>query len=227
MASHLDLEEQEQLDSVKRFWSQYGNLVVGVLIVALASFSAWNGWNWWQRDQSVKAAAMFDELSRAAQAGDAERTGRIFTDLKDRYGRTAFAEQGGLLNARVQADAGQVDAAKAALEWVGANATEMEYQTVAHLRLAGLLLDAKQYDEALKQLQAATAPGFEGLVDDRRGDVLFAQGKPDEAKAAYQKSWQAMDPKLDYRRLVEAKLVSLGSPPAADGSKSAGAGDSK
>jgi predicted negative regulator of RcsB-dependent stress response len=227
MASHLDLEEQEQLDSVKRFWSQYGNLVVGVLIVALASFSAWNGWNWWQRDQSVKAAAMFDELSRAGEAGDAERTGRIFTDLKDRYGSTAFAEQGGLLNARVQADAGQVDAAKAALEWVGANATEMEYQTVAHLRLAGLLLDAKQYDEALKQLQAATAPGFEALVDDRRGDVLFAQGKPDEAKAAYQKSWQAMDPKLDYRRLVEAKLVSLGSPPAADGSKSAGAGDSK
>jgi predicted negative regulator of RcsB-dependent stress response len=170
---------------------------------------------------------MFDELSRAGQAGDADRAARIFTDLKDRYGRTAFAEQGGLLNARVQADAGQVDAAKAALEWVGANATEVEYQTVAHLRLAGLLLDAKQYDEALKQLQAATAPGFEALVDDRRGDVLVAQGKPDDAKAAYQKSWQTMDAKLDYRKLVESKLVSLGSPPAADASKSASAGDPK
>jgi len=227
MASHLDLEEQEQLDAVKRFWSQYGNLVVGVLIAVLASFAAWNVWNWWQRDQAVKAGAMFDELDRTARAGDAERAGRIFADLKDRYGRTAFAEQGGLLNARVQAEGGHADAAKAALEWVAANATEVEYQTVAHLRLAGVLLDAKQYDEALKQLQAATAPGFEALVEDRRGDVLSAQGKPDEAKAAYQKSWQAMDPKLDYRRLVEAKLVSLGAPPAAPASDADSAGVSK
>jgi len=221
MATHLDLEEQEQLDAVKHFWKRYGNVIVSVLTAVLVCFSAWNGWNWWQRDQAAKAGAMFDELERAAQASDADKAGRIFNDLKDRYGRTSFAQQGGLLSARVQAEAGQADAAKAALTWVAANAPETEYQTIAKLRLAGLFLDAKQYDDALKQLDSATAEGFEALVEDRRGDVLLAQGKTDEAKAAYKKAWQAMNPKIEYRRLIEAKLTAMGAPPEAAASTEA------
>jgi predicted negative regulator of RcsB-dependent stress response len=27
MAKHLDLEEQEQLDEIKHFWKEYGNLI--------------------------------------------------------------------------------------------------------------------------------------------------------------------------------------------------------
>jgi predicted negative regulator of RcsB-dependent stress response len=227
MATHLDLEEQEQLDAVKHFWKRYGNLITWLLILALGGYAAWNGWNWWQRDQATKAGAMFDELDRVAQAGDADKTNRIFNDLKDRYPATAFAQQGGLLSAKVQADNGKADIARATLGWVAANAAEAEYQTIARLRLAGLLLDEKKYDDALKQLDAATAPSFVALVADRRGDVLFAQGKSDDAKAAYDKAWQAMDPKIEYRRLVEAKLASLGAAPAstpASTSASASAG---
>jgi hypothetical protein len=35
MAKHLDLEEQEQLDQLKHFWNQYGNLITWVLIAVL------------------------------------------------------------------------------------------------------------------------------------------------------------------------------------------------
>ena len=215
MATHLDLQEQEQLDQIKHFWNQYGNLITWTLIAVLGSFAAWNGWNWWQREQAVKAGAMFDELDKAAQAGDAERAARVFADLKDRYPRTAYAQQGGLLAAKVQFEKGQLDGAGAALTWVGDNAVETEYRTLARLRLAGVLLDQKKYDEALKQLDGATAKEFEALVADRRGDVLLVQGKKDEAKAAYLKAWQAMDPKIDYRRLIDAKLTSLGAAPEA------------
>jgi predicted negative regulator of RcsB-dependent stress response len=213
MATHLDLEEQEQLDAVKHFWKRYGNLITWLLIAVLGAYAAWNGWNWWQRDQATKAGAMFDELDRAAQTGDADKASRVFGDLKERYPGTAFAQQGGLLTAKVQAENGKADAAQSTLAWVEANATEFEYQTIARLRLAGLLLDGKKYDDALKQLDAATAGGFEALVADRRGDVLFAQGKPEDAKAAYNKAWKAMDPKIEYRRLIEAKLTALGAAP--------------
>lgn len=215
MATQLDLEEQEQLDQLKAFWKQYGNLVTWALIAVLAAYAAWNGWNWWQRDQSVKAGAMYDELDAAAQAGDADRAGRVFADMKARYPRTVFTQQGGLLAAKTQFEKGQADAARASLSWVGDNAVEGEYQAVARLRLAGLLLDEKKYDEALKQLDGASAKEFAPLVDDRRGDILLAQGKQDEAKAAYLKAWNAMDPRVDYRRLIEAKLNVLGFDPAA------------
>jgi len=213
MATHLDLEEQEQLDELKAFWKKYGNLITWLLIAVLGAYAAWNGWNWYQREQASQAAAMYDELDKAVQAGDVAKAGTVFGDMKQRFPGTAFTQQGGLLAAKLQFDKGQADAAAASLEWVGANAVETEYQTVARLRLAGLLMDGKKYDEALKQLDLATAKEFAALVADRRGDVLLAQGKKDEAKAAYTDAWKAMDAKVEYRRLIDAKLTALGAAP--------------
>lgn len=223
MATHLDLEEQEQLDQLKAFWKQYGNALTWLVTLVLAGFAAWNGWNWWQRDQAVKAAAMFEELERAATAGEVSKAGGIFNDMKERFPRTAYAQQGGLVAAKVQFEKGQPDAAVATLGWVASNATEAEYQTVARLRLAGVLADQKKYDEALKQLDGAGSKEFEALVADRRGDILLAQGKAEEAKAAYRKAWDTMDPKVEYRRLIDAKLTSLGAAPPAEEPKTAGA----
>ena len=213
MATQLDLQEQEQLDQLKAFWNQYGNLITWLLVLVLGAYAAWNGWNWYQRAEAEKASAMFDELQRAAQSGDADRAAKVFGDLQQRYPRTAFAEQAGLLAAKLQYEKGKADAAKASLGWVADNATEEEYRAVARLRLAGVLLDQKQYDEALKQLDKASGKEFEALAADRRGDILAAQGKKEEAKAAYQAAWKAMDDKLEYRRLVDAKLTALGAPP--------------
>lgn len=227
MATPLDLQEQEQLDDLKAFWKQYGNLITWVLVLVLGAYAAWNGWNLYQRDQALKASAMFDELDRAAQAGDAQKAARVFADLKERFPRTAYAQQGALLAAQLQHDKGQADAARATLAWASEHATEDEYKTVARLRLAGLLVDAKQYDEALKQLDAAKAPAFAALVADRRGDVLAALGRKDEAKAAYHGAWKAMDPALDYRKLIDAKLTALGAPPDVPASASAASGAAK
>ena len=213
MASPLDLQEQEQLDTLKALWKQYGNLITGVLFLALGAMAAYNGWQWYQRDQGTKAAAMFDELDRAAQAGDADKAGRIFADLQSRYGGTAFAQQGGLATARVQFNKGNLDAAKASLTWVADKAVEDEVRTIARLRLAAVQAESKQFDEALKTLDAATAPDFSPLVADRRGDILAAQGKAADALAAYKTAWAGLAEGTDYRRVVEAKLTAMGASP--------------
>jgi predicted negative regulator of RcsB-dependent stress response len=213
MASPLDLQEQEQLDTLKALWKQYGNLVTWLLILVLGGFAAWNGWQWYQRDQGVKAAAMFDELDRAARAGDLDKATRVFADMQQRFAGTAFTQQAGLQTARVQVDKGQLDAAVATLGWVADKAVEAEARTVARLRLAAVLLEQKKHDEALKALDGATAPDFAPLVADRRGDVLRAQGKASEALAAYKTAWAGLSADQDYRRVVEAKLMALGAPP--------------
>lgn len=227
MATHLDLEEQEQLDQLKAFWKQYGNLITWLLILALAGYAGWMGWNSWQHDQATKAGALFDELDKAAQAGDAEKTARVFADMKERFPRTGYTQQGALLAAKLQFEKGQPESARAALTWASENAGEAEYRTVARLRLAGLLLDEKKYDEALKQLDGATAKEFAALVADRRGDILLAQGKPDDAKAAYSQAWKAMDETVEYRRMIESKLTALGAAPEAETPKTAASGVAK
>jgi predicted negative regulator of RcsB-dependent stress response len=216
MARHLDLEEQEQLDQLKHFWNQYGNLITWVLIVVFGGIAGWNGWQYWQRTQSVQASALYDEVERAAQAGDTARVERAFSDIKDRYGRTVYAQQAGLLAAKVLVDKGNVDAAKGALAWVAETSSDEGHKATARLRLAGVLAQAKAYDEALKHVSGEFPKAFEGLAADRRGDIHALQGKKAEAKAEYLKAWQAMDPRAEYRRMVEVKLNAMGVDPQAD-----------
>lgn len=223
----LDLEEQEQLDQLKHFWRQYGNLITWTLVLALGGYAAWNGWQYWQRDQGAKASGMYAGLVQAAQANDADRAGKVFEELKDRYGRTAFAEQGGLLAAKVQYDQGKLAEAEASLRWVAERAGEEEYRAVAQLRLAAMLLDAKQSDEALKVLAGEFPKAYAPLAADRRGDVLLAQGKSDEAVAAYQQAHAGLGAGQNYRRLIEAKLASLGAMPVADKAATSVAGASQ
>ena len=221
MARHLDLEEQEQLAELKHFWNQWGNLITWVLILVFGSIAAWNGWNYWQREQAIKASVLYDEVDKAAQAGDADMAQRAFEDAKERYPRTAYAAQAGLLAAKVLADKGKADAARAALSWVSENASEAEYSAIARLRLAGLLLDQKAYDEALKLLSAGMPKEFEALAADRRGDIYMAQGKKAEAQAEYEKAYKGLPATVDYRLLVEAKLTALGAAPATEAVSSA------
>jgi predicted negative regulator of RcsB-dependent stress response len=213
MATPLDLQEQEQLDAVKSFWKQYGNLITWLLVLALGGFAAWNGWNWYQREQADKAAAIFDELERAAGGGDAQLVQRIFGDLTKQYPGTSFAQQGALIAAKALADKGKPAEALAALDWAATNAAHEEFRSLALLRKSGLLLDDKKYAEALAALEAAKTPAFAALVAERRGDILAAQGKPDEAIKAWQAAHEAMPPTEPLRRVVEIKLNAAGAPP--------------
>jgi predicted negative regulator of RcsB-dependent stress response len=206
---HLDLEEQEQLDKIKAFWNQFGNAISAVLILVFGSIAAYNGYQWWQRDKSVQAAAMYDEVERAAQGGDPAKVTRAFDDMKQRFAGTTYAAQAGLLSAKSLHEKGQLDQAKAVLQWVSTSATDESYKAIAKLRLATLLFESKAYGEAI-QLTQGLPKEFEALAADRRGDILLAQGKRDEAKAAFEQAHKGMDERTEYRRLVEIKLNALG-----------------
>jgi predicted negative regulator of RcsB-dependent stress response len=213
MAKHLDLEEQEQLADIKHFWNEYGNLITWALIAVFGAIAAWNGWQYWQRTQAAQAAAMYEEVERAAQAGDTARVERAFSDMKDKFSRTTYTQQAGMLAAKTFIEKGNTDAAKAALAWVADKASDEGYQAVARLRLASVLVQAKAYDDALKQLSGEFPRSFEGLVADRRGDVYNLQGKKAEAKAEYIKAHKISDERAEYRRLIEVKLSALGVDP--------------
>ena len=210
MANHLDLEEQEQLDQLKHFWKQYGNPITWLLIVVLGSVAGWNFYQYWQRSQASQAAVMFDELGRAATAGDSAKLDRVFGDIKERFGSTVYAQQAGLTAAKQYYSAKSIDSAVGALTWVADQSTDAGYQAIAKLRLADILAEKKSTDEALKVLSGSFPVGFEALVADRKADILLIQGKNKEATAEYEKAFNSFGDRTEYRRLVEIKLNALG-----------------
>jgi predicted negative regulator of RcsB-dependent stress response len=204
-----DLEEQEQIANFKAFWNKFGNLISWVLIIALAGYAGYNFWNSHKRSQSAEASALYDELQVSLTANDNAKVQRIAGDIKSRYDSSAYAQMAALGAAKAAFEASDLKTAKAQLQWVLDHGSD-EYQSIARLRLAGVQLDEKAYDEALKTLSGSVLPQFAGEVADRKGDVLTAQGKNAEARTAYQAALAAMDQKHPGRRLVELKLESVG-----------------
>lgn len=219
MANQLDLEEQEQLDQLKGFWKQYGNPITWALIAVMGAFAGWNLYQRWQTSQATDASALYDELDRVAKSGDMAKVERVFTDIKEKFPSTTYAQQSALLAAKVYFEAGKAAESKAALTWVAEKSSDEGYQAIARLRLAAVLVNDKTYDEALKQLVGKFPPEFSPLVADRKGDVFMLQGKKAEARAEYEKAYKEFDERTEYRRLVEVKLNGLGVNPKPDAAK--------
>ena len=216
MATHLDLEEQEQIDALKHFWRKWGNLITWALIVIFGAFAAYNGWQYWQRSQATKASMMHDELTSSIASGDVARIERSLADMKDRFGSTTYSAMSGLEAAKALSEKGKAAEAKAALAWVADKVSDAGMKAVARLRLASLLTGEKAYDEALKQLSGSFPSEFVPLAADRRGDIFLLQGKRAEAASEFGKAYQSMDATSgEYRRLVGIKLNSLGIDPEA------------
>jgi predicted negative regulator of RcsB-dependent stress response len=209
--SSLDLQEQEQVEALKAWWKENGKWVIGALVVGLLSFSGIRFWKSYQSGQAAEASKLYVEVLKQASTNDAKRVGDAADALVSRYGNSAYATRAQLLAAQANLQARDIARAKVELQWVIEHASETGVQDTARLKLASVLLDEKKYDEALKQLDAVHPESFTGLFADLRGDVLSAQGKVAEARAAYQQAFDKTDAKSMYRNLIQLKMDGLGS----------------
>jgi len=207
----LDLEEQEQLAELKVWWRQHGNLIVSAVLAAALAFAGWQGWRWYGASQAAQAAALFDTLAKAAQAGDAKALRDSAGTLLESYPRTLYASMGALVAARFHFDRNDLKAAKAQLEWVVERAPSEDFRDLARLRLAAILLDEKAYDEALKTLDAPHGAAYGSQYAALRGDALVAKNQPAEARAAYQLALEkAGKEQSAFRESVRMRLEALG-----------------
>ena len=208
-----DLEEQEQIANFKAFWDRFGNLISWVLIIALGSYAAYNYWGTHKRNQAAEASGLYSQLTDSLLAGDNAKVQRIAGDIEKQFGGTVYGPMAALAAAKGAFDANDLKTAKAQLQWALDNGDD-EYKALARLRLSGVLLDEKAYDQALALLNGDFLPQFAGEVADRKGDVLAAQNKLAEARTAYQAALDKMAKNNPGRQLVQIKLDAIGGAPA-------------
>jgi predicted negative regulator of RcsB-dependent stress response len=217
-----DLEEQEQLDELKTWWKMHGNLVTTVVTVAAVAVLAWQGWSWWQRNQAAQASGLYSGVQLAVAQKDVKRARELAGELIDKFSGTSYAGLAALLSAKALAEGGDVKSARAQLAWATDNAKDNGIRDLARLRLAAVMLDEKANDDALKQLSVEPTPSLAPRFNELRGDILAAQGKPAEAKAAYETALAKLDVVIKgavdsearahgpYREMLQSKLDTLG-----------------
>lgn len=208
--SMIDLQEQEQLDALKTWWKDNGKWLIAALVIALAAYGALTYWKHYQGKQAAEASTLYDEVLKQVASNDPKRINDSVAALVEKYSNTAYAPRAQLLAVQANMQTKDLARAKTQLEWVIAHASESGLQDTARLKLSGILLDEKNYTEAMKLLNATHPDAFMGLYSDIKGDVLAAQGKTEEARAAYKLAFEKMDSKSAYRNLIQLKLDGLG-----------------
>ena len=206
----LDLQEQEQIDALKAWWKDNGTRLLGLLLAVTVAFGGWRGWQYYQHQQSGEAATLYAGFVKQLEGGDAKRVNDAAAAVMDRYASTSYAPRAALLAAQINEQGKDAARAKTQLQWVIDHAAEAGLKDVARLRLAAVLLDEKNYADALKLLEAKNPASFDGLYADLKGDVLGAQGKAAEARAAYQLAYDKTDAKSMYRNLIQMKMDATG-----------------
>jgi len=207
----LDLEEQEQLAELKTWWQQHGMRIVAVIAAVAIAFAGWQGWRWHQASQTAQAGALYDQLARGAQTGDAKAVRDAAGSLIESFPRTLYASMGALTAARFHFDRSDLQSAKAQLQWVVESSPHEDFRDLARLRLAAVLLDEKLHDEALKVLDAPRGAAYDAHYAALRGDVLVAKSQPAEARAAYQLALEKAGRQDGaFRDSVRMRLEALG-----------------
>ncbi|MBI3479185.1 MAG: tetratricopeptide repeat protein [Nitrosomonadales bacterium] len=206
----LDLQEQEQLEALKSWWKDNRSWISATVLAVAVVMGGWSGWQYYQHKQATEAATLYQQLVEQLASNDAKRVNDAAAAVMDKFASTAYAARAALLAAQVNERSNDIAKAKTQLQWVIDHAYETTLKDVARLRLAAVLLDEKNYPDALTLLEAKHPDSFDGLYADLRGDVLNAQGKVDEARSSYKLAYEKIDAQSSYRNLIQLKLDALG-----------------
>ncbi|MDT8363114.1 MAG: tetratricopeptide repeat protein [Nitrosomonas sp.] len=208
--SSLDFEEQEKIDRLKTWWAANGNIILLSLAILVASVAGNRLWSHYKNQQTQQAADLYAVLQQHIEkSGDAEKIKDAALLLTEGFASSGYASRAALISAQASLKAGDTPAAKTMLQWLLDQSEEVELKDLARLRLAGILLDEQQFEQALSLLNAQHGTSFIGLYADLRGDVLTVSGKTQEARAAYQQALDRLGGQSSYQNIVQMKMDAL------------------
>lgn len=211
----------DQGEIVKKWLQENGSAIVIGLVVAFGGLFGFKQWQSWQASNREEAFADFQVMGELLSAGQLDAAMDNFQNLQDRHAKSPYASMAALQMARARVEASQPDLAISEYRFVMEQGRPIALRVVARLRLARLLLDQGQAEEALTVIQgAADTTGFEAGFAEVRGDILMALERREEAVAAYREALDELESGVGDRATLELKLEDLGVAPEPEASTS-------
>ena len=176
--------EEQQVEVIKSWWKENGTSVLAGTVIGLVGLFGWRYYNELQQTNQEAASQAYNAMTAQLAKGDDAALEQAKSFISAHQG-DAYAELAALQLAAAAVKAGKLDLAAEQLTQVAANGDE-SIKPIAALRLARVLKDQGKADEPLAQLGKINNDAFKAQVAEVRGDVLLGQGKPEEARDAYQ-----------------------------------------
>lgn len=200
-------EDEAQVEQLRRWWRENWMALAGGLVLGLAGIFGWEGWQKAQTVTAERASHLYEDLKKVP-ADKSAQAFELGKKLVEEFSGTPYAAQAALYLANLAVQQGNWDAARTQLEWAAKNAEDPGLKKIARLRLARVLWQQGQPDQALGQLDVPDDDAFAALYQELRGDIQLAKGDRAAAREAYDKALK-LGPAATSREGLQRKLDDL------------------
>ncbi|ARU56549.1 MAG: tetratricopeptide repeat protein [Pseudomonadales bacterium] len=212
--------EEEQIDAIKKWWKSNGSSLIIGIGIALALVFGWQAFEKKMAAERYEASSLYQQVLEAsnkmnlADGEDAEKTistmNLLLDKLKDGHGDSVYASYAGMVLAKAYVAQGDFEKAENEVRWVLSQKLLPSYKAVVETRLARILSESGQFDDALAIVDGIKAGElFEPKRLEVKGDILVAKGDLNEARIAYQAAADLIEQKNEKSPLLELKLYDL------------------
>ena len=180
--------DEEQAEALKKWWNENGKFIIAGVVIGIGAIFGWRGYNTHMAQQAVEASVLYEQMIIASREDDSENVAVYANRILENYKSSTYATFATLMLAKQAAETGELDEAETHLRWVLNNSSQEEFEHVARLRLARVLIAGEKLDQADKTLKVSNTGDFSSRYEELRGDILVKQNRVDEARQAYEKA---------------------------------------
>lgn len=202
--------EEEQIEALKKWWSENGWAIVGGIVIGLAGVFGWRAWQAHQIAIAQQASDIYAQLIVNVRTDKNDQARTQAKKLLDEYPNTSYATFASLILGKLDVENNDLDSARQHLQWVIDNTDQNELKHLARIRLARVLLSSDKPEDALKLIENIDQGKFAASYDEVKGDIFVKLDKPEEARKAYQSALALSTDKGQSDSFLEMKLDNLG-----------------
>lgn len=201
----MNYEANEEVERLQSWWKAYGGAVILGIVLGGLLLASITYWRQHKQEQAQTASAVYRQLETDLETKNAAAVEAAAKRLIKDFAATPYAGKAALILAQQKYAANDIADARAQLQWALDNAKEPALRHVARLRLARVLLAHNEVEAAARLVETKERDGFVAEYEELKGDVLYRQGKADDARAAYAAARAALPANAAYARVIEMK----------------------
>lgn len=184
----LEKTDQEQVEELQKWWHENRLALITGLVVGIGALVGWEQWQKSQLESNMNASAMFEEVKRAVDSGNAERADSALERLQKEYAGSSYVVDALATRAALAAKNDQWSDAATLLQEALDSGPQAAIAGLLKVRLARAHWGAGDSDKAVAVLESDIPESFAASADELLGDIEMARGNTDAARAAWERA---------------------------------------
>lgn len=178
------MTEEEQIESIKKWWKRHGNLVAVVLSILMLSVAGYRYYNWHHEKVMQQASVAYENMMISFSNHRPKAVKSYANELINQYSPSVYSDVAHLILAKMYINKEKLDQASQQLAVVANESSITTFKQIAKIRMARILAAQKSYTQALEQLTPVD-DSYLSVIYELKGDIYNATGQYADAIKSY------------------------------------------